>query len=63
MRYRIQQKASVWIEVSVEAGTLENALLLAEEEINSGNFREDPASFTLEDEFWFEDQNGESGTL
>ena len=63
MKYRIQQKATVWVEVSVEADNLEEALLLAEEEINNGNFREDPASFTLEDEFWFEDQDGESGTL
>jgi hypothetical protein len=63
MEYRIQQKASIWIEVSVEADTLIEALQLAEQEIGEGNFKEDPASFTLEDEYWWEDQDGESGTL
>lgn len=63
MKYRIQQKASVWVEVSVEAKTLKKALALAEEEINGGNFREDPTSFELEDEYWWEDENGESKTL
>jgi len=62
MDYRIQQKASVWIEVSVEADNLDEAMELAEKEINEGNFKEDPASFTLEDEYWWEDENGESGT-
>jgi hypothetical protein len=63
MKYLIQQKATVWIEVRVKGETLEEALLAAEEEINNGNFREDPASFTLEDEFWYEDQYGKTGTL
>jgi hypothetical protein len=36
---------------------------LAEQEINKGHFEEDPASFELEDEFWWEDENEESGTL
>jgi hypothetical protein len=63
MEYRIQQKASVWIEVSVDADTLEEAMKLAEKDIDNGDFKEDPASFTLEDEFWWEDEDGESGTL
>ena len=62
MEYRIQQKASVWIEVSVDADNLEQAFEFAEEEINKGRFREDPYSFELEDEFWWEDEDGESGT-
>jgi hypothetical protein len=63
MDYRIQQKASVWIEVSVEADTLIEALQLAEQKIGEGNFKEDPASFELEDEYWWEDEDGESGKL
>lgn len=63
MKYRIQQKASIWIEVSVEADNLKQALGFAEDEINKGRFKEDPASFELEDEYWWEDENGESGTL
>jgi hypothetical protein len=63
MKYRIQQKASVWIEVSVEAENLIEAVQLAEQEIEEGHFKEDPASFTLEDEYWWEDENEESGTL
>jgi hypothetical protein len=62
MDYRIQQKASVWIEVSVDADNLEQAFEFAEEEINKGRFREDPYSFELEDEYWWEDEDGESGT-
>jgi hypothetical protein len=63
MKYRIQQKASIWIEVSVEADNLEQALLEADREINKGHFTEDPSSFELVDEFWYEDQDGESGTI
>jgi hypothetical protein len=63
MEYRVQQKASVWVEVSVEARSLKKALELAEEEISSGNFEEDPTSFELEDEYWWENDKGESGTV
>jgi hypothetical protein len=63
MKYRIQQKASIWIEVSVEAKSLKKALALADIEINKGRFTEDPASFELEDEFWWEDEDLNSGTL
>ena len=63
MRYRIQQNASIWVEVSVEAENLEEALLLAEQEITEGNFKEDPASFELVDEYWWENEQGERGTL
>jgi hypothetical protein len=63
MKYRIQQNASIWVEVSVEAENLEEALLLAEQEITEGNFKEDPASFELVDEYWWENEQGERGTL
>jgi hypothetical protein len=63
MNYRIQQNASIWVEVSVEAENLEEALLLAEQEITNGNFKEDPASFELVDEYWWENEKGERGTL
>jgi hypothetical protein len=63
MNYRIQQNASIWIEVSVEAENLIEALLLAEQEITNGNFKEDPASFELVDEYWWENEQGERGTL
>jgi hypothetical protein len=63
MKYRIQQNASIWIEVSVEADNLDEAMKLAEKDIDSGDFKEDPASFELVDEYWWEDENGESGTL
>ena len=63
MKYRIQQNASIWVEVSVEAENLEEALLLAEQEITNGNFKEDPASFELVDEYWWENEQGERGTL
>ena len=63
MNYRIQQKATVWVEVSVEAENLIEAVQLAEQEITNGNFKEDPASFELVDEYWWENEQGESGTL
>ena len=63
MEYRIQQKASIWIETTVDADNLDEAMKLALQEIEEGHFKEDPASFTLEDEYWWEDENGESGTL
>jgi hypothetical protein len=63
MNYRIQQNASIWVEVSVEADNLIEALQLAEQEITNGNFKEDPASFELVDEYWWENEQGERGTL
>lgn len=63
MKYRIQQKASIWVEVKVEADSLEEAMKLAEKDIDNGDFWEDPASFELEDEFWWEDEDKESGRL
>ena len=63
MKYRIQQNASIWIEVSVEADNLDEAMKLAEKEIGEGNFKEDPASFELIDEYWWEDEDGERGTI
>jgi hypothetical protein len=63
MKYRIQQKASVWIETTVEADSLKKAMKLAEKNIDNGDFKEDPYSFELEDEYWWEDEDGESGTL
>ena len=63
MRYRIQQNASIWVEVSVEADNLIEAVQLAEQEITEGNFKEDPASFELLDEYWWENEKGERGTL
>jgi hypothetical protein len=63
MKYRIQQNASIWVEVSVEADNLIEAVQLAEQEITEGNFKEDPASFELVDEYWWENEKGERGTL
>jgi hypothetical protein len=63
MNYRIQQNASIWVEVSVEAENLIEAVQLAEQEITNGNFKEDPASFELVDEYWWENEQGERGTL
>lgn len=62
MKYRIQQKTTSWVEVSVEAANLEEALLAAEEKFIDGNFTQS-REFEFEDEYWWEDEQGKNGTL
>lgn len=58
MRYRIEQQATVWYGVSVEANSIEEALDLAIQELDEGNGTENPESFEFGDEYWIQDENG-----
>lgn len=57
MEYRIQQRASMWVETTVEADTLEEALQKAQEQMINGDYRELYDTFDLVGEWWAEDEN------
>ena len=57
MEYRIQQRATMWVETKVEADTLEEALEKAEEKMADGDYRELDDTFDLAGEWWAEDEN------
>jgi hypothetical protein len=60
MEYRIQRPSTVWVETTVEADDLEQALELADENFENGEFEE--LGDTLEvnyDRFWSKDENDE----
>lgn len=59
MEYRIQRPSTAWIETTVEADSLEEALKLADENFNNGDFEELSNTFEIDyDKFWSEDENG-----
>lgn len=61
MEYRVQRPTSVWIETKVEAGSFEEAIELADEQFQSGDFDEiDDTWETDWDRYWAEDENGET---
>lgn len=61
MEYRVQRPTSVWIETRVEADSFEEALELADEQFQSGDFDEiDDTWETNWDRYWIEDENGET---
>ena len=63
MEYRIQQRATIWVETTVEAGSLKKALEKAEEQMINGDYRELYDTFDLAGEWWVEDENGNEPQL
>jgi hypothetical protein len=60
MEYKFQRPSSVWVEVVVEADSLDEAIELADEELLNGNYNELDDTFTINyDRYWVEDENGE----
>jgi ribosomal protein L12E/L44/L45/RPP1/RPP2 len=59
--WTIQRPARIWIETTVKADTLEDALEVADKEISSGEFIEVIQSCEVNwDEFWAKDDKGET---
>jgi len=56
----VQRPARIWIETTVKADTLEDALELAEKDITNGDFTEvAEVSEVIWDEYWVKDDKGE----
>ena len=58
--YRVQRPSTIWIETTVEANSFEEALELADEQFESGEYREIEDTFDTDyDRYWIEDEDGE----
>ena len=63
MEYRIQQRASMWVQTKIEADTLEQALEKAHEQMIDGDYMEMYDTFELSGDWWAEDENGHEPEL
>jgi len=59
-KYVVEQMATVWYRVNVEADTEEQAKELGYELLNKGEGIETSYSFEWQDEFWVELEEGEN---
>jgi hypothetical protein len=59
MLYKIQQKATVWHEIELEAETLEQALDMAAEQLDDGDGNEVYGSLEFTGEFWAANDDGD----
>lgn len=51
-KYIVEQMATVWYQVEVEADTKEQALDLGQDKLNQGEGWQNQDSFEFQDEFW-----------
>ena len=59
--WTIQRPAGIWVETTVYADTLEEALEAADKDISNGDFREVPEAWDVNwDEYWAKDDKGET---
>jgi len=59
--YRVQRPSTIWIQTTVEAESFEEALELADEQFESGEYRELEDTFDIDyDRYWIEDEDGET---
>jgi len=63
MEYRIQQKATIWYETSVEADSPEDAVKKVQEGSIDLDWWQVDDSTDFQDEFWWEDEDGEEGEI
>lgn len=57
--YKVQRQATYWIEATVHAESIENALEIADEEFKDGDWVEAPDSFEInEDRYWIQTHDG-----
>jgi hypothetical protein len=60
IEYKIQRPSTVWIETTVEAEDLDQALELADERFIEGEFTEIDDTFSINyDRYWSKDETGE----
>jgi hypothetical protein len=58
MEFTVQRPTTVWIETTVEADNLEDALELADESFGDGDFTELDGTWEVNyDRYWAEDEN------
>jgi hypothetical protein len=58
--YRIQRPATIWLETTVHAATLEDALELADKDFSAGDYEEAQDSCEISwYKYWAEDEDGE----
>ena len=62
MEYRVQQKAIVWYETTVEADTPEEAIQIVQQGESSWEQAEGDGPDFL-DYYWYSDDNGDEGEL
>jgi hypothetical protein len=61
MEYRVQRPSTVWIETTVEADSFEQALELADEQFQDGEYKEIDDTFDIDyGRYWIEDENEET---
>jgi len=65
MEYRVQQKATIWYETTIQADTPEQAIEIAREPESNLDLDWWQVLDTTEfqDEFWWQDQNENEGTI
>ena len=57
--YRVQRRATQWIETTVKAHTLEDALEVADKEFADGDFIDADGGFEIDEEdFWIQTHDG-----
>lgn len=60
MEYKIQRPSTVWVETTVEAESLDQAIELADEQFVVGEFTEIDETFSIDyDRYWSKDETGE----
>jgi len=65
MEYRVQQKATIWYETTIQADSPEQAIEIAREPESNLDLDWWQVLDTTEfqDEFWWQDQNENEGTI
>jgi len=65
MEYRVQQKATIWYETTIQADSPEQAIEIARDPKTNIDLDWWQVLDTTEfqDEFWWQDQNKDEGTL
>lgn len=59
MEYRVQRPSTIWIEKIVEANSFEEALELADEQFEDGEYLQLDETFDIDyDRYWIEDEDG-----
>lgn len=59
--YRVQRPSTIWIQTTVEAESFDEALELADEQFEGGEYTELDDTFDIDyDRYWMEDEDGEA---
>jgi hypothetical protein len=63
MEYRVQQKATIWYETTVQADTPEQAIEKAREPETDLDWWQVLDTTEFQNEFWWQDENEDEGTI